>query len=264
MAQEPEICAWGRWRRGRATTALKTKKPWTLQNGNRDDDAVLALKKPVAGSDRQALRRRGLWPRACGPSSTYHLRADTFLIVYPFNALVLKFCGLTTTIPLHRRRDVVFFFNYAQLSAITSPDRLLQHHGITVWCLTVRCLQHSVQLLPHDGKYMMCAADLERRAPRQRTPRVRSDRVISVSDHVWVSMEIDRIDRWRFGSVVALSDDSLVRGTRGLMPLPDGDYVAVQRIPSSDLAMFANRAVDGMLPSPGDLWNIRDETFPVT
>ena len=29
---------------------------------------------------------------------------------------------------------------------------------------------------------------LERRAPRQRTPRVRSDRVISVSDHVWVSI----------------------------------------------------------------------------
>ena len=29
---------------------------------------------------------------------------------------------------------------------------------------------------------------LERRAPRQRTPRVRSDRTISVSDHVWVSM----------------------------------------------------------------------------
>ena len=35
---------------------------------------------------------------------------------------------------------------------------------------------------------------LERRAPRQRTPRVRSDRVISASDHVWVSMETDRID----------------------------------------------------------------------
>ena len=94
---------------------------------------------------------------------------------------------------------------------------------------------------------------LERRAPRQRTPRVRSDRVISVSDHVWVSMETNRIDRWRFGSVVALSDDSLVRGTRGLMPLPDGGYVAVHRIPSSDLAMFVNRAVDGMLPSFGDL-----------
>ena len=36
---------------------------------------------------------------------------------------------------------------------------------------------------------------LERRAPRQRTLRVRSDRVISVSDPVWVSMEIGRNDR---------------------------------------------------------------------
>ena len=104
---------------------------------------------------------------------------------------------------------------------------------------------------------------LEGRAPRQPTPRVRSDRVISVSEHVWVSMETDRIDRWRFGSVVALPDDALVRGERGLMPLPGGDYVAVQRVPSSDLAMFVNRAVEGMLPSPGDLRNIRDETFPV-
>ena len=76
-------------------------------------------------------------------------------------------------------------------------------------------------------------------------------------------METDRIDRWRFGSVVALPDDALVRGARGLMPLPGGGYVAVQRIPSSDLAMFVNRAVDGMLPSPSDPRNIRDVTFPV-
>ena len=47
---------------------------------------------------------------------------------------------------------------------------------------------------------------LEGRAPRQPTPRVRSDRVISVSEHVWESMETDRIDRWRFGSVVALGE----------------------------------------------------------
>ena len=77
-------------------------------------------------------------------------------------------------------------------------------------------------------------------------------------------METDRIDRWRFGSVAALPDDALVRGARGLVPLPGGDYVAVQRIPSSDLAMFVNRAVDGMLPSPGDLRNTHDETFPVS
>ena len=48
------------------------------------------------------------------------------------------------------------------------------------------------------------------------------------------------------------------------MPLPGGGYVAVQRIPSSDLATFVDRAVDGMLPSPGDLQNIRDVTFPVS
>ena len=29
-------------------------------------------------------------------------------------------------------------------------------------------------------------------------------------------------------------------------------------------ATFVDRAVDGMLPSPGDLRNIRDETFPVS
>ena len=101
------------------------------------------------------------------------------------------------------------------------------------------------------------------REPRQQTPRVRSDRIVSVSEHVWVSMETDRIDRWRFGSVVAMPNDALVVGARGLMPLPGGDYVAVQRIPSSDLALFVNRAVDGMLPSPGDPRNIRDETFVV-
>ena len=96
------------------------------------------------------------------------------------------------------------------------------------------------------------------REPRQQTPRVRSDRAVSVSEHVWVSMETDRIDRWRFGFVVALPDDALVRGARGLMPLAGGDCVAVQRIPLSDLPMFVNRTVDGMLPSPGDLRNIRD------
>ena len=47
-------------------------------------------------------------------------------------------------------------------------------------------------------------------------------------------------------------------------PVPDGDYVTVQRIPSSDLALFVNRAADGMLLSPGDLRNTRDETFLVS
>ena len=53
----------------------------------------------------------------------------------------------------------------------------------------------------------------ERRAPRQRTPRVRSYRAISVSDHVWVSMET-RIVRLKFGSVVAQRDDALEESTR--------------------------------------------------
>ena len=59
-------------------------------------------------------------------------------------------------------------------------------------------------------------------------------------------METDRNDRWKFGSVVALPDDALVRGTRGLVSSPDGDYVVVQRIPSSDLPMFVNRALEGV------------------
>ena len=71
---------------------------------------------------------------------------------------------------------------------------------------------------------------LERRAPRLRTLRVRSDRVISVSDPVWVNMEIGRNDRWRFGSDVALPDDVMVRGARGLVHQPGGGNVAVQRI----------------------------------
>ena len=105
---------------------------------------------------------------------------------------------------------------------------------------------------------------LERRAPRQRKPRARWDRAISVSDYVWVCMETGRIDRLKFGSVVVLPDDALVRGARGLMPLPGGGFAAVQRISSSDLATFVDRAEDGMLPSPGDLRNIRDETCPVS
>ena len=89
------------------------------------------------------------------------------------------------------------------------------------------------------------------------------DRVVSVSDHVWVSMKADRIDQWRF-SVVAVSDDVLAKETRGLMPIPDDDHVAVQRIPSSDLPMLASRAVDGMRTSPGNPnpRSIRDETLP--
>ena len=53
---------------------------------------------------------------------------------------------------------------------------------------------------------------LEGRAPCQRTLRVRSDRAISVSDYVWVSMETGRVDRLKLGSVTVLSDDALVRG----------------------------------------------------
>ena len=74
-------------------------------------------------------------------------------------------------------------------------------------------------------------------------------------------MKAGRIDQWRF-SVVPVSDDVLAKEARGLMPIPDDDHVAVQRIPSSDLPMLASRAVDGMRPSPGNPKSIRDETLP--
>ena len=40
--------------------------------------------------------------------------------------------------------------------------------------------------------------------------------------------------------------------------VPGGGNVAVQRIHSSNLAISVNRAVDGLLPLPGDLRNTRD------
>ena len=105
---------------------------------------------------------------------------------------------------------------------------------------------------------------LGRSVPRPPTPRVQLDRAMSVSDNVWVSMEIGRIYQLKFASVVVLPGDALVRRARGLMPLPGGGYVAVQRIRSGDLATFVEKAVDGMLPSPGEFPGIRDETFPVS
>ena len=48
-------------------------------------------------------------------------------------------------------------------------------------------------------------------------------------------METDRIDRLKFGSVVALPDDALVRAALGLKSLLGGGCVAVQRVPSSAL-----------------------------
>ena len=50
----------------------------------------------------------------------------------------------------------------------------------------------------HDG------TSFQMRNPHQQTPRVRSDRVVPVPEHVWVSMETGRNDRRKFGSVVAL------------------------------------------------------------
>ena len=102
------------------------------------------------------------------------------------------------------------------------------------------------------------------RAPRPGTSHVRSDRAFSVSDYVWVSMETGRVDRLKFGSVVALPDDALLRGTRCLMSLPGGDFVVVLRISSSDLATLVDRAVDGMLSSLTDVPNTREDTFPVS
>ena len=74
---------------------------------------------------------------------------------------------------------------------------------------------------------------LQIRESRQQTSRVRSDRVVSVPEHIQINLETDRIDRWRIDSVV--SDDALVRGARDLMSLSD--------------VYLVNRAVDDMLPS---------------
>ena len=93
------------------------------------------------------------------------------------------------------------------------------------------------------------------------TPRVRSNRVVSVSEDFWVSMKADRIDQWRF-SVVAVSDDVLAKEARGLMPTADDNQVAAQRTPSSDLPMLASWAVDDMRLSLGNPGSIRDETLP--
>ena len=48
------------------------------------------------------------------------------------------------------------------------------------------------------------------------------------------------------------------------MPLPSGGYAAVQRIPSSELATFVERAVDSILPPSGNLRSIRNRTSFVT
>ena len=56
-------------------------------------------------------------------------------------------------------------------------------------------------------------------------------------------METGRVDRRKFGSFAVPSHDALVRETRGLMPLPGGGNVAVQRIHSSNLAVSVNRMV---------------------
>ena len=69
------------------------------------------------------------------------------------------------------------------------------------------CARTSMGLTHYRDPTMMC--DLSGRLflllrIHLQTPRVRSDRVVSVSEHVWVRVAADRIDRWRFGSVVAL------------------------------------------------------------
>ena len=66
-------------------------------------------------------------------------------------------------------------------------------------------------------------------------------------------METGRVDQLKFGALVILPEDSLVTGTRGLMPLPGGGYAAVQRVPSGVLATFVERAVDSILHPSDDL-----------
>ena len=61
------------------------------------------------------------------------------------------------------------------------------------------------------------------------------------------------MDGLKFGTTVTLPEDASVRSERGLMPLPDGSYIAVQRISSSDLAFLADRVAGGLLTSPEDV-----------
>ena len=65
------------------------------------------------------------------------------------------------------------------------------------------------------------------------------------------------MDQLKFGAVVILPEDFLVKETRGMMPLPGGGSAAVHRIPSSDLATFVERAIDCILPPSDDLRSVR-------
>ena len=56
-------------------------------------------------------------------------------------------------------------------------------------------------LTPSHDPTTHIGTSLEGREPRQQAPRARSDRVFSVSEHVWVSMGTGRVDRWKFGSL---------------------------------------------------------------
>ena len=81
-----------------------------------------------------------------------------------------------------------------------------------------------------------------------------------MTGYVWVSMEIGRVDQLKFGAVVILPEDSLIKGTSGLMPLSGVGYDAVQRIPSSDVAIFVEKAIDCILPPSDDPRGTRDST----
>ena len=80
---------------------LNTKKPWAMQNGKRDDDAVPTVRETcdwlrppgAAAPSLLAAGPTGLW--ACGP--LYVPLSCRHLPVYPFDALVLKLCGFTIT-----------------------------------------------------------------------------------------------------------------------------------------------------------------------
>ena len=91
--------------------------------------------KPVAGSDRQALRRRGCWPQAprgpTRPSCTYHGLADTSDRL-PFQRVAVEVMRVDHH-HLHRCRGVVFFW----LRTIDcehifrrTPPPTLWHHSV--------------------------------------------------------------------------------------------------------------------------------------
>ena len=66
-----------------------------------------------------------------------------------------------------------------------------------------------------------------------------------------------RVSQLKFGAVVILLEDSLVKGTWRLMSFTGDGYTARQKIPSSGLAVFVERATDNIRPPSDDISIVR-------